>query len=144
MEWIIIGVIAFLTGITASMGLGGGFILVIYLTVFAQMPQLAAQGINLVFFLPIAVVSLFFHAKNKMIEKSVILPSVLFGVVGVFVGVWAATALGSEGLSKLFAGFVLLVGIRELIMAFKTPKKDDELGDEATAEPEIEIKEFSE
>lgn len=54
MDWIIIGIVAFLTGITASMGLGGGFILVIYLTIFAQMPQLAAQGVNLIFFLPIA------------------------------------------------------------------------------------------
>ena len=142
MEWIIIGAIAFLTGITASMGLGGGFILVIYLTVFAQIPQLAAQGINLVFFLPIAAVSLVFHAKNRMIEKSVILPSVLFGAVGVLIGVWAANALGSEWLSKLFAGFILLVGIRELVMAFKTPKKNEEMEDKP--EPEIEIKELSE
>ena len=73
MDWIIIGIVAFLTGITASMGLGGGFILVIYLTIFAQMPQLAAQGVNLIFFLPIAAFSLIFHIKNKMIEKSVIL-----------------------------------------------------------------------
>lgn len=137
MEWIMIGIVALLTGITASMGLGGGFILVIYLTIFAQMPQLAAQGINLVFFLPIAAVSLFFHVKNKMIEKSVILPSVLLGAVGVLIGVWAATALGSEWLSKIFAGFVLLVGVRELVMAFKKPKPEDD-----TEESEIEVKEL--
>ncbi len=122
MEWLLTGIIAFLTGITASMGLGGGFILVIYLTIFAQIPQLAAQGINLVFFLPIAAVSLVFHIKNKMIEKSVILPSVLFGVIGVLGGVWVANTLGSNGLQKIFAGFVLLIGIRELITAFKAPK----------------------
>lgn len=137
MEWVMIGIVALLTGITASMGLGGGFILVIYLTIFAQMPQLAAQGINLVFFLPIAAVSLFFHVKNKMIEKSVILPSVLLGAVGVLIGVWAATALGSEWLSKIFAGFVLLVGVRELVMAFKKPKPDEE-----AEKSEIEVKEL--
>ncbi len=142
MDWVIIGVIAFLTGMTASMGLGGGFILVIYLTVFAQMPQLAAQGINLVFFLPIAAVSLFFHAKNKMIEKEVILPSILFGAVGVLIGVWAANALGSVWLSKLFAGFILLVGIRELVMAFKTPKKNEEVKNKP--EQEIERNKLSE
>lgn len=122
MDWITIGIVAFLTGITASMGLGGGFILVIYLTIFAQMPQLAAQGINLIFFLPIAAFSLIFHAKNKMIETSVILPSIIFAVIGVFIGVWGANLLGSEWLTKVFAVFVLLVGVRELITAFKKPE----------------------
>lgn len=136
MEWIIVGAVALLAGITASMGLGGGFILVIYLTIFAQMPQLAAQGINLVFFIPIAVVSLFFHIKNKMVETSVILPSVLLEVLGVFLGVWAANTLGSDGLSKFFAGFVLLVGIREFYMALKTPKDEQE----TLPESDIEIK----
>lgn len=138
MEWLIIALVALLTGVTASMGLGGGFILVIYLTVFAGMPQLEAQGINLIFFIPIAAVSLFFHVKNKMIEKSVILPSVIAAVLGVFIGVWAANWLGSDWLRKIFAGFVLLVGIRELIMTFKKPKEEKE---EKTA-TDIELKEL--
>ena len=49
---------AFLTGIFASMGLGGGMVLIVYLTVFAGFSQIAAQGINLVFFIPIAIISL--------------------------------------------------------------------------------------
>lgn len=53
-DWIILSLVSALTGITASMGLGGGFILVIYLTVFKKMAQLEAQGVNLLFFLPIA------------------------------------------------------------------------------------------
>ena len=141
MNWILIGIVAFLTGITASMGLGGGFILVIYLTVVANIPQLAAQGMNLIFFIPIAAVSLFFHIKNKMIEKSVILPSVLFAVLGVLIGVWIAGTLGSKGLSKLFAGFVLLVGIRELITAFGSSKSNGKAA--ASKESEIEIDELT-
>lgn len=125
MEWVLIGIVALLTGITASMGLGGGFILVIYLTIFTQMPQLAAQGINLVFFLPIAAFSLIFHVRNKMIEKPVLLPSIPFAVLGVFLGVWGANMLGSVWLNKAFAVFVLLVGLRELYMAFRKPKEEE-------------------
>ena len=120
------------------MGLGGGFILVIYLTIFAQMPQLAAQGVNLIFFLPIAAFSLIFHIKNKMIEKSVILPSTIFAVIGVFIGVWGANLLGSEWLTKVFAVFVLLVGVRELVTAFKKPEAP-ETGDRP-GQQRIEIK----
>ena len=46
---------AFLTGILASLGLGGGMILILYLTIFAGMAQFEAQGINLIFFIPIAL-----------------------------------------------------------------------------------------
>ena len=39
--------VGILTGATASMGLGGGFILLVYLSVFTEIPQYIAQGINL-------------------------------------------------------------------------------------------------
>ena len=68
MNWITIAAVSFATGIFASLGLGGGMILIIYLTLFAGVPQLQAQGLNLVFFIPIAAVSLYFHTKHKMVE----------------------------------------------------------------------------
>ena len=127
-DWIILSLVSALTGITASMGLGGGFILVIYLTVFKKMAQLEAQGINLLFFLPIAAFSLIFHAKNHLIEKKALLPSILPEIAGVFLGVFFARAIGSDLLRKIFAGFVLLVGVREIFSALrkknKTPEKD--------------------
>lgn len=122
-EWVILSLVSALTGVTASMGLGGGFILVIYLTVFENVPQLAAQGINLLFFLPIAAFSLFFHAKNKLIETKVLLPGILPEIVGVFFGAWMANCFGSDLLRKIFAGFVLLVGIKEAISSFRAPGK---------------------
>ena len=36
--------VGILTGATASMGLGGGFILLVYLSVFTEIPQDIAQG----------------------------------------------------------------------------------------------------
>ena len=40
------------------MGLGGGTVLLIYLSLSAQVPQLTAQGINLLVFIPTAAVAL--------------------------------------------------------------------------------------
>ncbi len=113
-EWIIIGLVSFFTGVAASLGLGGGFVLLIYLTAFAGVPQLEAQGINLIFFLPIAALSLIFHTKNKLIDKKPLLPSILTGAAAVVLGVLLAGVLGSKWLSKLFAIFILYVGIKEL------------------------------
>lgn len=59
---------AFLTGILASMGLGGGMILILYMTLIAGMEQLTAQGVNLLFFIPIAAAALIIHTKNKLVK----------------------------------------------------------------------------
>ena len=64
--------VGILTGATASMGLGGGFILLVYLSVFTEIPQDIAQGINLLFFLPIALLSLIIHIKNKLTDLKLV------------------------------------------------------------------------
>lgn len=112
---------ALLAGITASLGLGGGMVLMIYLTIFAGIPQLSAQGINLIFFLPIAALSLIFHTKNKLVEWKKIFPSILFGIIGAVAGSLLADAIGSPVLRKIFAVFLILVGIKELL--FKKKEK---------------------
>ena len=125
MDWIIIAAVSLLSGITASMGLGGGFVLLIYLTAFAGMPQMEAQWVNLIFFLPIGALSLWFHKKNNLIVKEAIWPSVLTGVAGVAAGVAAAKFLGNERLTKIFAVFLLFIGLKELF--FREKKENTSL-----------------
>lgn len=114
MQYLIIGAVSLLSGLTASLGLGGGFVLVIYLTAIANMQQMEAQGINLVFFIPIAILSLVLHAKNKLLDKRPLLPSILGGMLGVGIGFGLSCLIGSAWLSKLFAVFILIIGIKEL------------------------------
>ena len=54
----------FISGTAGALGLGGGGILVIYLTVFAGVEQFQAQGINLLFFIPSAAIAVFLHWKK--------------------------------------------------------------------------------
>ena len=110
----VIALVGFFSGVCASLGIGGGFVLLLYLTAVASLPQMEAQLINLVFFLPIAVLSLGFHIRNGLIEFRSILPAVLGGLTGVLLGVWLASSLSNEWLSKLFAIFIFCIGCREL------------------------------
>ncbi len=123
MEYAIIAAVSLLSGLTASLGLGGGFVLVIYLTAVAGVAQMEAQGINLVFFIPIAVLSLILHGKNKLLDKKPLLPAVLGGVVGVGLGFAIGSLIGAEWLSRLFALFILIVGLKEL---FHKKKQGDD------------------
>ena len=105
---------AFLTGIFASLGLGGGMILILYMTIFAGYTQLDAQGINLIFFIPIALLSLIIHTKSKLVKWKKIIPSVICGIITAVIGCIIAKNIGNEYLTKIFAVFVLLTGIKEL------------------------------
>ena len=106
--------VGFLTGVLASMGLGGGFVLVVWLTVFESVPQRAAQGINLLFFLPIALISLVFHIKNHLVNAALIKKTALGGVLGAVIGTYGAQLVDNLVLRKLFALFLLSFGLREL------------------------------
>ena len=108
-----IGFIAGLfAGAAGAMGLGGGSILIIYLTLLAGTPQLEAQGINLVFFLPCAAVALIFHFKNKLLKLS-LLPAVLSGLAGAALGTYISGIIPEGILQKIFAVLLLTLGVRE-------------------------------
>ena len=71
-----------LSAIIASMGLGGGGVYIMYLTLLKDTPQINAQGLNLLFFIPCAAVSLIIYIKNKMIKPKAVIPMALGGGVG--------------------------------------------------------------
>ncbi|MEG2677532.1 MAG: sulfite exporter TauE/SafE family protein, partial [Oscillospiraceae bacterium] len=68
MSWWAATIVGAASGVLASMGLGGGFILVVYLALCTDIAQRSAQGINLLFFIPIIVIAVVLHIKNKLID----------------------------------------------------------------------------
>ena len=110
-------IVSFLTGVMASLGLGGGMVLILYLTLIAGTGQLEAQGINLFFFLPIAAVSLFFHTKNKLVEWKKVIPTIITGCVFSLLFSFVATACDVSLLSRMFGGFITVIGITILFQS---------------------------
>jgi len=102
----------FLAGVAGAMGLGGGGFLIIYLTIFANVPQIEAQGINLIFFIPCAAVSLIFHKKSGLIEFSAVKSSLPYGFVGAILGTIVSSFIKTKWLSYIFAAFLLVLGVK--------------------------------
>ena len=94
--------------------MGGGAVLLLYLRVYGGYAQLEAQGLNLLFFLPIAVLSIFLHSRNHLIAWKSSAYCIAAGLPCVFLGVWLGTRLGNDILSKLFGLMLLVIGVREL------------------------------
>ena len=111
MNWLLSSIIAFASAAIASMGIGGGAVLLLFLTVFSDIPLATAQGINLLFFLPIGAVALLFHQKSGLLQIKKGVVCGLWGLPGVFLGVWVASRLESFVVSKLFAIFLFYLGL---------------------------------
>lgn len=114
---------AFLSGLLGSMGFGGGSVLIIYLTLFANTDQLTAQGINLLFFIPCAILSVIINIKNKLVKYKVGAYLILGGAVGIAVGAFAVEPIDKSLLSKLFGGFIFIIGLITLFQKPKTKNK---------------------
>jgi len=107
-------IVGFLSGVIASMGLGGGFVLLIWLTLFEGIAQRTAQGINLLFFLPVAVLSVIMHLRAGLINKKLVLSMIPGGILGAILGTLGSQVMGNDLLRKLYAIFLLAFGLREL------------------------------
>ena len=69
MAWPISLLAGAVTGVLSGFGIGGGTLLLIYMTAFAGVPQNLAQGVNLLYFLPTAATAL--PATSKMAISTV-------------------------------------------------------------------------
>lgn len=104
-------------GVLSGLGIGGGTLLMVWMTAVVGVAQKTAQGINLLYFLPTAVCALIFHIKNRLIRWRIILPAALAGCVTAALTAWLVSGMDTELLRRLFGGFLLLVGVRELVYA---------------------------
>ena len=107
------------SGILGAMGFGGGGILILYLTLYKDMPQAVSQGINLIFFIPSAILAIIFHIKNKLIDKKTALTYIGYGLIGVALGFFLLNRLEDKTLRIIFAVILILVGAKDLLL----PKK---------------------
>ena len=65
-DWLLPALAGFGTGILSAWGVGGGTLLLLLMTLFLGVDQTQAQGINLLYFLPTAGMSLLEHRKKRL------------------------------------------------------------------------------
>lgn len=103
-----------LSGIIGAMGLGGGAVLIIYLSVFTETEQLVSQGINLMFFIPIGLLAVIIYAFKKQIKWKTTLTVAAWGLLGAVIGLMLTDLLGGDLTAKLFGGLLILIGLKEI------------------------------
>ena len=107
-------------GFLSGLGVGGGSLLMLWLTLVLGMSQAEARVLNLLFFLPAAVIACLFRWKQGVLDLRKLLPAILAGVLSAAVFSLVGQVLDTGLLKKLFGGLLLFTGIREL---FYRPRK---------------------
>ena len=117
----VIFAVATALGFLAGIGVGGGSLLILWLSLVLGMPHPEARIINLLFFLPSAIIASVFRWKEGRLDLKKILPGILVGCAAAAIGSFFSLRMNTELLKKLFGGLLLITGVRELM--YKPKKK---------------------
>lgn len=124
MEFVWYVIAGALGGVLGGMGMGGGTVLIPLLTIFYSVSQHTAQAVNLISFIPMAVVALIIHLKNKLVHFKHLLLIIIPGVLACILGVFLAKNLSGDVLKRCFGGFLIALSIFQVIVELRKAKKD--------------------
>jgi uncharacterized membrane protein YfcA len=114
--------VAALLGFLAGLGVGGGSLLMLWLTSVMNMDYGVAKTVNLLFFLPTALIATVFHKKQGSIKIRKILPAIICACIAAAVFSYIGKHMDTSLLKKLFGGILILTGLRELFYRPRNPK----------------------
>lgn len=112
-DWITLPV-AVILGFLAGLGVGGGSLLMLWLTLAVGMEYEQARTINLLFFLPSALIATVFHRKQGSVDLRKILPAIITGCAAAAFFSYIGAKIDVTLLKKCFGGLLLVTGVREL------------------------------
>lgn len=113
MLWYVVAGIA--GGVIGGMGMGGGTLLIPILTLLLSVGQLEAQAINLIVFVPMAIVTLIIHIKNKLVDFKKLIYSLPLALVLAIIGALLVKKIDESILKTTFGVFMLIVGVVFLV-----------------------------
>ncbi len=121
MKEIFIGLIA---GVVGSLGMGGGTVLILLLSIYSGVEQHIAQGTNVIFFAPMAITAIIIFIKQKRINFRIAMPICIWGLIGAIIGASISSKMNVGALRKFFGGFLILIAIYQIYSSFKMYKKE--------------------
>jgi uncharacterized membrane protein YfcA len=107
-------------GVLSGLGTGGGSLLILWLTLMLGMDQETARSINLMFFIPSALVACLFRWKQGRLDIKKVLPAIIAGSIASGLFTFLSRDMDTTMLRKLFGGLLIVTGLRELLYR---PKK---------------------
>lgn len=123
MEFLIAVAVSTVLGFLAGLGVGGGSLLMLYLTLVLGWAPEEARTVNLLFFLPSAAIATLLRRKEGAVNLKQLIPAIAAGCIAGAAASILGKGLDTQLLKKIFGVLLLAVGIREIL--YKEKKKKD-------------------
>ena len=88
--------------------------LMLWLTIVVGIDHRTARSINLLFFLPSALIAIFFRWKQGHIPWKKIFPAIIVGSIAALAFSWLGNRMDMSIIKKFFGGLMIFTGLREL------------------------------
>ena len=103
-------------GILSGLGVGGGSLMLLWLTAGAGADPDTARCINLLYYIPVALISTHLRGKNQLAPRAILWAAALSGIAGTFLGSFLRNQIVGEALLRKAMGFLFVVtAVRELL-----------------------------
>ncbi len=110
-----------LLGFLSGIGVGGGSLLMLWLTLVLHIPHSTARSINLLFFIPSALIASVFRWRQGALKLNKVIPAIIAGCIAAAVFSLLSKQIDITLIKKLFGILLLFTGLREL---FYRPKEN--------------------
>lgn len=117
--WIILVLIALISGIIAGMGVGGGSIFILLSTIFNVFEHKEAQSYNLIMFIVVGISATISNLKNKKLDLKMFKKLIISVCIGSICGILLIKVINDKSLRLLFYIFMLVIGSYEIISSLK-------------------------
>ncbi|MBE7082894.1 MAG: sulfite exporter TauE/SafE family protein [Clostridiales bacterium] len=122
MQYVLLALAGIVSGVLGGMGMGGGTLLIPLLTIFFSFNQKVSQGLNLISFSAMALIVLFIHIKNKLIDGKVAVKFAIVAVITSIIGAFIANLVNTKILKIAYGALLILVAIFQAVQEIRTLK----------------------
>lgn len=120
-----------ISGAFSGIGMGGGTILILILSVFLGINQHIAQASNLIFFIPTSITAIITTMKEKLINWGVGVPVAVAGVIGSIFGSRISVSMDVKILRRCFGIFLSVITIYEIYSLIKEYKRSKKINNKS-------------
>ena len=123
MKEILIGAVS---GVFSGIGMGGGTVLIVLLTIIVGLEQHVAQATNLIYFIPTAISAIIVNYREKNIDTKLAKTISFYGIIGAVIGAIISINTDIQKLRKFYGMFLAIIAVHDiytLIKEYKLNKK---------------------
>ncbi len=123
MNFLLFVLVGIAGGVLGGMGMGGGTALIPLLILLLSVEQKVAQATNVISFIPMAIITLVLHFKNKLVSTEHIFLIIIPALVSCVGGCLLAKIIETGLLTKIFGGFLVLLSVLQIVCNSKKKSK---------------------